>query len=374
MPKLKTLKIKNFQSHKDSQIDFHSGVTIISGKSDHGKTSLFRAFRLLVQNRPGGLDFKFDKAEKGQNVEVEVTASDGTVYKRIKGSITNCYVVNDQEFMGGGLKIPDEVVAGLNIGELNLQSQLDNHFLVCSPPGQIAKFINKIVDLQEIQEFLKQLTTSTNSIRKEIVYVSDDKAKLLVELEEYSDLDYFAQKIAKHKNFVGDLELRSCALKEITDICASVIDIDCSVAEYSTYLDAKVLVNQLSSQTATLGTLNSQKSELEEVLFSLQAFDDEENEYNQVQDQGISVQKLHGFITQLSDGKELLSSITVGLNEQVDIIQQQQQLDDHIDKLSQSILESKVTFKKELERQGQCLTCGQQLTDAAVTFMISGGK
>ena len=57
---IQKLNIQNFQSHKDTKLEFHPGVNVIIGQSDSGKTAIIRALRWLIWNRPGGDDFRSD--------------------------------------------------------------------------------------------------------------------------------------------------------------------------------------------------------------------------------------------------------------------------------------------------------------------------
>lgn len=48
-----TLNIKDYQIIKDATITFHQGLTLITGKSNHGKSSLLKALKQAIYNTPG---------------------------------------------------------------------------------------------------------------------------------------------------------------------------------------------------------------------------------------------------------------------------------------------------------------------------------
>ena len=52
-----TITIKNFQSHKKTVITLAPTLTAITGKSDHGKSSIIRALRWVYNNKPQGFKF-----------------------------------------------------------------------------------------------------------------------------------------------------------------------------------------------------------------------------------------------------------------------------------------------------------------------------
>src|SRR5207253_965695 len=57
----------------------------------------------------------------------------------------------------GDSKVPDEVAALLNVDDANFQRQLDLHFWFNETPGQLAKALNKIVNLELIDRSLAEV-------------------------------------------------------------------------------------------------------------------------------------------------------------------------------------------------------------------------
>ncbi|WP_035425703.1 AAA family ATPase, partial [Halalkalibacterium ligniniphilum] len=57
MNTINTVRLENFQSHLDTSIDFSTGLNVIVGQSDSGKTSILRAIRWVLYNQPRGTDF-----------------------------------------------------------------------------------------------------------------------------------------------------------------------------------------------------------------------------------------------------------------------------------------------------------------------------
>ena len=54
---IERLELFNFESHKHTVLELSHGVYIISGNSNAGKSSLFRALRFVILNQPNGDDF-----------------------------------------------------------------------------------------------------------------------------------------------------------------------------------------------------------------------------------------------------------------------------------------------------------------------------
>ena len=47
---IKKIRIRNFESHEDTTINFQEGFNLIVGKSNSGKSSIIRALNVVVNN------------------------------------------------------------------------------------------------------------------------------------------------------------------------------------------------------------------------------------------------------------------------------------------------------------------------------------
>jgi exonuclease SbcC len=54
---IKKLSLRNFQSHRETDLEFSPGLNIIVGPSDQGKSAIIRALRWLFYNEPRGTGF-----------------------------------------------------------------------------------------------------------------------------------------------------------------------------------------------------------------------------------------------------------------------------------------------------------------------------
>lgn len=171
---LKSIKIVNFQSHQNTVLHFGSGVNVIVGTSQHGKSAIVKALKWIVENRaPAGKNkagnpkFIYRKA-KPLLALVEVK-TDNQVVTLSRGKGSAVYTVDGNDYKGFGTSIPDEVAKALNFGCLNIQYQLELPFLLTESPGQVAKMINGITRLGESDIWQSSLTTEINQINSQIV-------------------------------------------------------------------------------------------------------------------------------------------------------------------------------------------------------------
>jgi exonuclease SbcC len=130
---LQKLLIKNYQSHKDSTLEFTDGINVIVGSSDSGKSAILRAIRWIIFNRPLGSNY----IRKGEDeCHVQLENARGKV-SRSKGKISQ-YIINGDIFKAIGTDVPDSIRDVVNIHDINIQKQLDSHFLVLGSGGEIA--------------------------------------------------------------------------------------------------------------------------------------------------------------------------------------------------------------------------------------------
>lgn len=140
---IRSIHISNFQGHEASTLELSSGVNVVLGETDSGKTSILRALNWVATNRPRGDAFvKFG----AKSCSVSVVTDKGEV-KRVKRPGFNGYALvtasgGKQEFKEIGTSVPIEAKSVLNIDEINVQSQLSSHFLVGLPPGQVSKALS----------------------------------------------------------------------------------------------------------------------------------------------------------------------------------------------------------------------------------------
>lgn len=163
------LLINNFQSHEKTDIRFSPGVNIIVGSTDSGKSSILRALRMLVLNRPSGDAMR---SWWGGETSVLVEFVEGAVVERVKGT-AEIYRVNGQEFKAFRTNIPDEVQDTVNLNDDNFQNQLDPPFLLSNTAGEVASFFNRIAKIDKIDSSLKAVQSWLNQLIQQYRFKSD---------------------------------------------------------------------------------------------------------------------------------------------------------------------------------------------------------
>lgn len=165
---MESLFLKNFQGHRMLRVKLDPQVTTIVGPTDSGKSSIIRAFQWLALNEPRGTDF----VREGTTKATVVLRIDGRKLKRIRGK-RGAYFLDGQKFAAFGARVPDEVLALLNLGMINFQGQHDAAYWFSQSPGYVSRQLNQIVDLGVIDTTLANLADMLRSTRAEARVVDD---------------------------------------------------------------------------------------------------------------------------------------------------------------------------------------------------------
>lgn len=179
MPKIKKLHVENFRTHEKADIVFGSGITAIVGLSGSGKTNLIRAIRWVLTNRPSGNSPRKRNTLKDKVTSVSITTDDDNTVTLLRGTNYAEYRVNDESYKSFGMKVPDQVSQTLNLSDINLQGQLDPHFLATSSSSEFSKAINAVTGIDVAQAWIKEINHR----------ISDQKAQRALKMKQISDLE-----------------------------------------------------------------------------------------------------------------------------------------------------------------------------------------
>jgi exonuclease SbcC len=208
---IKSIHIQNFQSHSDTILTLDPGVNLICGSSDGGKSAIIRALKWLATNRPLGDGFA-SWGSKGETA-VEVLLDDGVSIMHEPGSYSLIKGKDRQDWSAIGTGVPETVTQALNISELSWQAQMDAPFLLSASPGEVARTLNEVADLDKIDSTLVNINRMARDNRSQLTETASRKQQLEIELSQYRGLDRQLKMIASLK----EMERKADALDEMIE-------------------------------------------------------------------------------------------------------------------------------------------------------------
>lgn len=189
----KKCRIKNFQSHKDTVLNFDEHVNAIVGTSDSGKTAILRALKWLIHNKPAGSAYVSHWVDKAPT-KVSLLMPEGRISKIRKGN-QQIYSVNGTELKAFGQNVPDEVTDLLNMGECNFQQQFDSPFLLTKSSGEVSSFFNKIVNLEIIDSAIQKLRSQIREAKNESSSIEEQLQENTEQLNQFEFLPKYEASI-----------------------------------------------------------------------------------------------------------------------------------------------------------------------------------
>jgi exonuclease SbcC len=206
---IKKVTINNFQSHKVTELNLHPGVNVIVGQSDSGKTAIIRALNWVINNRPQGDSF-IREGEKICGVTIEKESPRWVM--RYKDNKENIYRMGEEIFKSFGSSVPEYISRELNFSDINLQSQMEAPFMLSSSPSQMAKQLNDIIGLDDIDRCISEIRKKKLDVSSRIRHSKEELEKVELHREKYSYLPDLGARIQGAEDIAEEL-------KDLMDDC-----------------------------------------------------------------------------------------------------------------------------------------------------------
>lgn len=226
---IESLHLVNFETHKDSLIEFCPGITVIRGSTDQGKSTIRRAltyvaFSKPVQGRPG------DKL-KDSHVTIRCTGIPAITRGRTGGKKgKNYYKIGSKEITGeeaDPLKafkrtVPEEISRMLDLSEVNIQEQFKEYYLLQSTAGQVAKTIHKLLGMDMVDKTAKVANSAIKAQAKLLESRKTQIKNIEADIKKYEYVEDLETELGDLEVAIQDyeeLEARSFNLSALLERC-----------------------------------------------------------------------------------------------------------------------------------------------------------
>ena len=219
MRKIRKLIIKNFQSHKETEINFDDYV-IIHGATNSGKSAIIRAIKWCLYNEapPEGAELtRFGEKE----TEVTIYFNDGRAIARKRAGKLNEYILYDEtgvatNYTGFGRGPLKEVLdfhgmyqANLfgDPQSINIVDQQEPPFFLSEGPTARGHLISRLAETLTYEAALIMLKKDAGELRRGLDSKRASIDDLSVEIENLSYLEDLNSFIKQSEEDVGVIEL-----------------------------------------------------------------------------------------------------------------------------------------------------------------------
>ena len=360
---IENLTIKNFQSHKDTELTFSPGINAITGTSDSGKSAILRALKLLTNNRPRGIAFRtFDYLKPKGPTEVTLTI-DKTVIKRIRDKNTNQYKLGKEVFDTVKSDVPEEVTQFLNLHETAVQGQHESYFLLQNSPGEVAKKLNKIANLEIIDFVLKSVNSNINENNREIKRTKimiEQSEEEIAEFEHLDEVEKIINSLTENIEIFNETEQ---TIGEIEDTLLLIERTTKDIQDINDWLEITTDFDPLVILCADLKIMLAEEQALENILKDITETEIRIKDASDQAEWSKEVEGIVGYIQEwegLIDGIQSLESLLDEMEGTANIIDgAESQISDLTDEVIQLIQENKF-----------CPLCGGDVDESAIDHVI----
>jgi exonuclease SbcC len=250
-----SLHLKNFQSHRRSYLELSRGINVITGESDQGKSSIIRALYWLFFNKPSGNAFiTWGKS----SCSIEITSNKNSI-KRIRSKNTNSYKINNQTFDAVRTSVPKEIDEIIKILPVNIQLQDDPYFLLSDQPGDIAKKLNQVVGIDQIDRSLSYVNLLYSRQNSAIKHLNEQIKENEERLAKYKNFSYIEKIFSKYQGVSKKADQSRIQIKKINNIVEKTEDLRNTISKEKTIRKLEKRVNELGN------TINDLHSEQEKI-------------------------------------------------------------------------------------------------------------
>lgn len=276
--KINKINLKNYRNHKDTTIEFKSGINLLLGKNGAGKSSIFEALGIAlfdVETRDNSLKNAVNKEAKSATITVEFTGNDYIDYivERKIGNQSK-HVLKEKN----GVVISERKenviqkigelagISGKNIKDIfrNVISAYQNDLISIfnQTPTVRKELFNKIFDTEIYEKIFSSLLDVENKYNeKKVIY--NEQIKLLSEqLKNYVGIE---EKISVLEKDILNIEKTKATLEEKKGILEEERKkIQKNIDEF------KSLENEIKKEKGKLNLMNKNIQKLKEQILESQ--------------------------------------------------------------------------------------------------------
>lgn len=278
--RIKRVKLKNFLSHKDTEITFNNENLILiqglteSGRSNGaGKTAIVSAILFaLTKDINKNVNIKSLIRHGSKSAEVELELDNVLIRREIKKTVNTTYIENSVEYSVQKNNELDKIIKDRfhivdNMLDHQYSSELNTRYMFYTPTRKL-NFFEEVLKLNEQNEMYKKINKYKSDIEKEITQVSTEINMLEDEISRTKSMildNYTDQKMYFEEQIRVLTDKRNNIINEIDSIKSDIVSIKNKYLYKKDELKdkyKKMYLDETNEYTSKLDSLNKLVTEL----------------------------------------------------------------------------------------------------------------
>lgn len=352
---LKSLKIQNFESWKDIEIDFHPGINVLVGESDKGKSGILRCLEWIFDNT-SGFSCRSDFVENKKELtfgEVTFFDSDHVIRRQRNEAGVNEYLLNGEPLTALKTDVPDEILEISKITDINIQGQHPSkqYFLLADKPGSVAKKFNKVTGISILDKATSETNSQIRGKKAELKVVEKEIEKKENQIQEKEWIEkafIFSKKLEK---LIQDIEKEEETLQTLNTILQNLKQVQEKIDKSEQIPKSLNVIKKIIQLETQISVKEQEQKSLKNLIFqinktvlSINAMQSIQKALNMLK----SIVKLDQNITTKNQNRNHLRNILLMVSENKDALH----------KKSQEWKNAEKVFQEKI-RTETCPTCGR---------------
>lgn len=353
MTKIISCSLSNFESHKETKVDFSDGVNCLIGESEQGKSAILRAIYWVAFNKPNGEEFR---SHWGGTTKVELT-TDTVKIIREKGDKLNRYTLESLKdgsklhFNGFGQTVPAEITQALNLEPINVQTQFDGHFLL--PPvssGEVAKQINQYVNLEIIDTSQSNIGSMVRELDKDIQLKKEAFTVLSSEInDKYAHLDDAEKQLKSIENTEKRLNSLIDQQANLEELILTHESIDLTL--YKNIENAEKALSELKKLNKLCEENTRQLDQLRGLIFSHEMLSKRLKGFKNVKNRETDIRSLSDLTAEIDRNREAFNKLE-------ELLISYRRINENITQINRKIQEEETQIESLMPKGSKCPLCG----------------
>lgn len=330
MRKIKSMHVINFQSYKDTLVEFDEGLNAFVGESNTGKSALVTKGleyiswgTIMLEKRVGNYanshwiqkKTKTGKVTLTGTTSVEVTFTDEITVKRSMDKKGTTYYVTypddreDLTLTGNNGKVPEVVQELFNFNNLNLANQFERIFLLHDTPGEIAKTLNKVCDMELPSKVLKEIKSDVRKVKGRQSLIEEDIEKLTDSLLDYNDLNTMEDELVNLDKLYTVSATTSATYKSMEEIYETLITTMTQLSRYSSLQEREKDITYMLTLVDTYTNIKDTFRLMESCQSDFEYFAQELGKLGDLDNKSLDINDLLALLNQKQEKEKLFNNM-----------------------------------------------------------------